>query len=40
MDIVILIVFAAFAAGIAAVILKIVFIFFKELEKNKVDKNK
>ncbi|MDY5050638.1 MAG: BspA family leucine-rich repeat surface protein [Candidatus Mucispirillum faecigallinarum] len=39
MDIVILIVFAAFAAGIAAVILKIVFIFFKELEKNKVDKN-
>ncbi len=39
MDIVILIVFAAFAVGIAALILKIVFIFFKELEKNKINEN-
>ena len=39
MDIVILIVFAAFAIGIAVLILKIVFIFFKELEKNKINEN-
>lgn len=39
MDIVILIVVTAFAVGIAAVILKIVFIFFKELEKNKANAN-
>lgn len=40
MDIVILVVFTAFAIGIAALILKIVFIFFKELEKNKINENK
>lgn len=39
MDIVILIVFAAFALGIAAVILKIIFVFFKELDKNKANTN-